>query len=62
MEQCHAKWLGNQKKKKSDGRNRTVDHLPRAAEITPLGLHQAGVKETTAVLFNRGKAGKLTPT
>jgi hypothetical protein len=34
----------------------------RSDQVTPLGLRQTVVKETTAALFNRGKAGKLTPT
>jgi hypothetical protein len=61
MEQRHTKWLGN-KKKGATNKIRTGDRQPRAAKVPPFGLCQTVVKETTAALFNWGKAGKLTST
>jgi predicted component of type VI protein secretion system len=49
-------------KKGATSKIRTGDRQARAAEVKPLGLRQTVVKEAIAVLFNRGKAGKLTPT
>jgi hypothetical protein len=49
-------------KKGATSKIRTGDRQARGAEVTPLGLRQTVVKEATAALFNRGKAGKLIPT
>jgi len=59
MEQCHGKWLGNQKNSVA-GRVKPVTISLGPQKVSPLELCQIVAKETTTMLFNRDKIEKLT--